>query len=113
MSELNRATVAQVAKALAGGFYGASTQNLTASRAKATTYTNTTGRPIFVSARGSINTAFASIYATVGSGSYFSPQITNANEHIAFGFMVMDGETYRVGELGGTFAMTVWTEARL
>ena len=38
------------ADALAGGHYGQTWQNLTGGRALNTTYTNTTGRPIFVSA---------------------------------------------------------------
>ena len=123
MSELNRASVAQVAKALAGGFYGTTVTNVLSSRNLSTTYTNTTGRAMVVSA-GVLATGVGAgpgqmllsvkvngaLKCRGGSYSYGTDWRCNVS------FEVLSGETYQViySASGGVTAQKeVWTERGL
>ena len=101
------------ANALAGGFYGASTQDLTASRAKATTYTNTTGRPIFVVVQGSMSATNGYIKTTLGSAFFYSNQAHVSDANVFTAFVVQQGETYKIDEMVYVFTLNKWVEGRL
>jgi hypothetical protein len=91
-------------------------QNVTASRAVSTTYTNTTGRPIVVAISGSIG-SFANynivlsvdgviVEAPAGSlnGDGAAPNSVSA--------IVPNGATYRVAPNAGTLSINYWVELR-
>jgi len=101
------------ANALAGGFYGASTQDLTASRAKATTYTNTTGRPIFVVVQGTMSATNGYIKTTLGSAFFYSNQAHVSDANVFTAFVVQQGETYKIDEMVYVFTLNKWVEGRL
>ena len=98
----------QVATSAIGLGQGQTWQNVTASRAQGTTYTNTTGKPIFVSIFGSCNSGSKPLtvnglavatHTPIGTGS-ISTTITA---------IVPDGGTYSLANVGGT---TLWMELR-
>lgn len=92
-------------------------QDLTASRALATTYTNTSGRPIHVSVTG-VSSAVASIAITFNiNGVSQGSQTTYANGagHYSWqSFIIPPGATYSVAMTasGGTHTIFVWKELR-
>jgi hypothetical protein len=76
-------------------------------RAKDTTYTNTTGRPI---------TVFISWNAASGGGNAIVGGVTIAGSNGASGgnftFVVPNGATYSSNTTGGTWTINVWAELR-
>jgi hypothetical protein len=91
----------------AGGLgVGQSYSNVTASRALSTTYTNSTGKPIFVSVLcGGNATTSAYVDGAEVQRSVFT--VANTNTNVAF--IVPNGSTYSVTSNGG---LTLWTELR-
>jgi hypothetical protein len=69
-----------------------------------TTYTNTTGKPIMVSV-SQASTGQQNFYI---NGNYFAQISQNSNNSSAFGFIVPDGDTYRID----TNQPSYWWELR-
>ena len=100
-----------LAKWLSG--YGQTWQNVLASRAHATTYTNTTGRPIKVSAQ-LVQTAGANVGATSTIGGTTGPtgSATYASgAYSAISFEVPAGATYSIS-IAGFSSLPTWVELR-
>ena len=100
--------------ALAGSFYGATVQNVLASRAMGVTYTNTSGRPIIVSivADGVVN-ALHDIGVRVNNGLILQERFSVAGEHRSVVFFVPAGATYVAIPVGANPALVLWHEVRL
>jgi len=97
--------------ALAGGHYGQTWQDVTASRAISTTYTNTTGRPIVVHFRGTgsaPNAVVAIVNSTYGQLSC-GGSTTYAN---GLSFLVGVGDTYSINIAAGSPTKGSWFELR-
>jgi hypothetical protein len=90
---------------------GQSTQNVTASRALSTTYTNTTGKPIEVLLR--MQMSATAIYDVYKNGAVVtqlgSPSLNN---QASMSFIVLAGETYSVAISTGTGSIGSWWEVR-
>lgn len=96
---------------------GQSVQTLTGSRAFGTTYTNTTGRPIFVSVvvstTGSSTVAGGPVRLMSGSGQYWgiAPAGAGANWSLVVTGVIPPGDTYSVAN-SNFFSLVNWTELR-
>lgn len=93
---------------------GQSWQNMTASRAVSTTYTNSTGRSILLCVKGDLNTLGAYIKVSCnGPDVAFSnsaataPAIASVN-----GIRIPAGASYSVAPSAGTLTSLVWMELR-
>lgn len=108
-------TQAKLAAAVVPLGVGQTRQVLTASRALDTTYTNSTGRPIWVhvSVLNLGSTGGFGLQVTVG-GVLYDSQIINGigtgNLVAWLGLLVLPGETYSAGANGST--LRNWTEIR-
>lgn len=90
---------------------GQSWQEVKASRAASTIFTNATGRPIMVCI-GLVTSTVCSITATVG-GATFAGSSYNAAGGINFiSFVVPAGASYSVANNAGTSAISTWAELR-
>lgn len=85
---------------------GQTWQNVAASRAYGTTYTNTTGRPIFVFVMGTGNSS--SSYATVAGITAGAANTTSTSCNVWF--IVPSGATYSVSMSGAS--LQIWSELR-
>lgn len=114
----NVATTAMVQSAVVGGA-GYVWQNLLASRALGTNYTNSTGKPIavFVSAAGN-NTSTPGRIQAVSGGVVLGEAWTSDGVSVwnaARGntsFIVPNGSIYSVSEVGGGSSLISWAELR-
>lgn len=89
-------------------------QNVTGSRAFATDYTNTTGRPIQVTieALNVINATFAFLEPVVG-GVILAKGRSILNQSAAYvSFIVPPGAVYRANNTGTALTLVVWSELR-
>ena len=102
----------QALAALSSLGYGQTVQDVTASRAVATTYYNTTGRPIFVLATIGVGVAGGYIVVTVNGVSAYGTAEVNAGQFSAMQFLVPAGGSYSVGNNSGTPVMGRWVEIR-
>ena len=128
MSELNNANVKMVAdalavgntansaanNALAGSFYGATVQNVLASRAIGVTYTNTSGRPIavFMVADG-VASSQHDLQVFIQGLLVIIQSFRVIGEHKSMFFLVPDGATYSTSGAGANPTITIWHEVRL
>lgn len=104
-------TSTQLATAVQPIGVGQTWQDFTASRAAGTTYTNSTGRPIFVSVNSS-QASYTYTRATVG-GVALPQQGSGAAGYSQFSsvwFVVPSGSTYSVSFTNGTLLQ--WAELR-
>lgn len=90
---------------------GQTRQDVTASRAVNTPYTNDTGRPIVVSVtltttEPGITTRLVAGGITVAEGYIL------AEGKVTLSALILPGETYQAGSAAGAVARTVWTEIR-
>ena len=83
-------------------------QDVTASRQRGTTYTNTTGRPIIVSYQ--INVSSATLSATVGGVRILHEDASD--RLITLSFIVPNNMTYIIQVSGTTSPPAVWMELR-
>ena len=89
--------------------YGQTWQNLTASRASGTTYTNSTGKSIAVA----VNTTFAAnarIYASVDGVFVDGIGVATAGGDVSASFIVPNGDTYVVTITNA--GLGLWSELR-
>ena len=100
--------------ALAGSFYGATVQNVLASRAMGVTYTNTSGRPIIViiNASGAVNGAH-DLAVHVNNDAMMQERFSNVGEWRAVVFFVPAGATYVAFGVGAKPNIGKWHEVRL
>lgn len=99
----------EAGSSMAGLGYGQTWQNLLGSRAVATTYTNTTGRPISVSVGLTSAGGNASVFPTVNGVSLATLNVNVAGSNAAQIFTVPPGHTYSAT---GTGTLTAWVELR-
>ena len=90
--------------------FGQTIQNVTGSRAVATTYTNTTGRPIQVSAN--FNCSSAGTLQPQINALQIEVISASAGQYVSFSFVVPPGATYGVATGGGAFGLNGWYELR-
>lgn len=89
-------------------------QNVTASRALATTYTNSTGKQIQV-AVSVVHNASGGASAFLVDGNTiagFANNMTGTNFVSPYIIIIPDGATYRVNQTSGTAAISTWWELR-
>lgn len=98
---------AGLAETMLGGV-GQSWNDVTASRALSTTYTNSTGRPIFVSVSGSVNSAAE--MSVLVNGVQVGKQTSPGGSVMCITAIVPPGATYRVQI--GSGSLQTWFEMR-
>jgi hypothetical protein len=86
-------------------------QNVASSRAVATTYTNSTGRPIMVAVALSSSTA-STLYATVSGLSMGGTSVGSSGYSSGISFIVPSGATYSVTMNAGSPSINTWLELR-
>lgn len=88
-------------------------QDLTASRATGTTYTNTSGKALVLAGiLGPTSGAFTIAVATVGGVPIYSTYAGVAGNYVAFNVVVPAGATYSVAPSNGTAVLVNWREMR-
>ena len=87
-------------------------QDVKASRALATTYTNTTGKPISVQVAVNNNTANAVYDLTVGGVLVNRGQIYAANANVTLTAIVPNNVAYSLTSTGGVTTFVSWAELR-
>lgn len=91
-------------------------QNVTASRSSGVTYTNTTGKPIFVYIRPNYTAGVSCVltFAVNGIdiGSAYGNMPSGTYTNMSTGFIVPPGATYKVYVSGGTPTVVSWAELR-
>ena len=93
---------------------GQTWQDVTASRAINTTYTNSTGKPIFVQIYCSMTTASVNWGITI-DGTRRSGQradVWTGNSYNTVQAIIPNGSTYSVGALAGSIILSTWHELR-
>ena len=95
---------------------GQTYQNVTSTRAKNTTYTNSTAKPIeiLINGVGQVATQ-CGLEVSINSGTafiFFNSSSTTSGSHATGTFIVPAGETYRVNNHAGLFGITTWMELR-
>lgn len=92
---------------------GQTWQNVTASRAVGTTYTNTTGRPIFVSVYFAAMDPGREVLLTVAGQQVSTGQSSNTHDRVTISALVPAGATYAVtARFGSTQTLLHWYELR-
>lgn len=86
-----------------------SVNDVTASRAVGTTYTNNTTKPMFVSVRGTTNSTGLVMTLTI-SGAILSVMSAGASNTITVSGIVPAGASYLVTQTGTTFTLNGWVE---
>lgn len=93
--------------------YGQTWQNVVGSRAFATTYYNTTGKPIFVIVGYLSTSGTATLTATInGIGTPIQTSAPTASAQSAGGILVPPGASYAVSVSPGTPTLSSWAELR-
>ena len=102
----------QALAALSSLGYGQTWQDVTSSRALATTYYNTTGKPIYVSPQlnGTVNGSVARV--TVNNIVVNEIGAPTANGQLPMFVIVPPGGSYVVTQISGTISIARWTELR-
>jgi len=108
-----QATTGTVALQSDGLGFSQAYSDVSASRTIGTTYTNSTGKPIFVSWAGTNSSANGVAYGQVGGVTVArSGGAPSASAAIAFTFIVPTSATYTVAQGTGTSTTTTWFELR-
>lgn len=92
--------------------YGQTFQNVSASRSLGTTFSNSTGRPIFVFIEVSSTAANAAIAASVGGIPITGAGQPTIGQPIFVCFPVPPGLSYQAQVNAGTGSIGIWTELR-
>jgi len=101
----------QALAALSSIGYGQTWQNMIGSRAFATTYTNTTGKPIFIYVAGT-STSSNSMSITINGVQYLLSTAVAAADRAQASALIPAGATYSVDLSAGTKTLTIWSELR-
>ena len=93
--------------------YGQTWTNVTASRALGTTYTNSTGRPIFVmvAASNNVNASWGLITPVVAGTTLPDARAIVNQSYATISFIVPSGATY-VLTTSGSISLQAWAELR-
>jgi hypothetical protein len=92
---------------------GQTWQNVTASRAIGTTYTNSTGKPIEVIVACTGNGVNGLFGVTLnGVVTVYSPSTYSASVWTSMSFIVPDGNTYVLSQQGSNVTLQAWAELR-
>lgn len=91
---------------------GQTWQNVTASRDLGVTYTNSTGKPVFIQV--SIYITADGLWRATVAGVIVSDVQANAgyDDYVNFSFIVPNGSTYSVTQLSGSYLAMLWSELR-
>lgn len=91
---------------------GQSWKNVTASRELNTTYTNTTGRPIQLSAQaGPVSGANTGLSVTMGGAVVYTGYAGVANTYVGCATVIVPpGSSYRITVINGSGVLTNWSE---
>ena len=89
---------------------GQSWQDVTASRAMNTTYTNNTGKPISITVRCSASVYTGTLYLYVNNALIYSNS-TNSGWNVSATVIIPNGNTYKATVDGGVFYLN-WLELR-
>lgn len=87
-------------------------QDVTASRALGTTYTNSTGKPIMIGVNASGSTISATYKVTVGGVDLLTIFTGAIQPQGAVWVIVPDGATYSVSQVVATVTLSRWVELR-
>lgn len=112
---VGNATTATQAEARGQSISSGTAQDMTSSRVFGTTYTNTTGRPIFVFATGLTTTAAITNLSAKVDGIFVgvSPSTgTQVGLTTSLSFLVPPGSTYSVNLASGAASVNIWNEIR-
>lgn len=90
---------------------GQTWQNVTASRAANTTYTNSTGKPIQVSVSAAVTSGRLDLYLTIGGVTAARSTSSASSEPNCVYGIVPNGATYSFSPSGG-FTIVNWAELR-
>jgi hypothetical protein len=106
------ANEASTAGQIVGGIPSNGYANVTASRALGTTYTNSTGRPLFVSAffTSGSSGAYSSINVAIGSVTIQGVTQASYSNYFSTIFIVPPGATYKLTSTGIVPTITFWGE---
>lgn len=95
------------------GTGGQTWQNVTGSRAIGTTYTNSTGYPIFVAISGTGGGANGLWGVTLSSAiTFYTPSTYTVNVWTCATFVVPNGGTYQLSQQGSNVTLQNWSELR-
>ena len=93
------------------GGTGQTWQNVSASRASNTTYTNTSGKPIYVAVAMTSSASTQPIFAVAGGITFYGNSTTTAGTISSIEFIVPVGGTYLVN-ITSFSAISSWAELR-
>lgn len=102
-------TPAGLAATMLGGV-GQAHQDVTASRAFGSTYTNSTGRPIVISVSGQTTSSTTSLTGVVGGVTICQQGTSFTGITLSMTFAVPNGATYSVSAVNNS--LTIWSELR-
>jgi hypothetical protein len=91
---------------------GQTWQDVTASRAVGTTYTNTTGRPIFINIRADSNNSTVPVLQVDGLDILSVFVDFSSTSGVPLTAIVPPGATYRLFSGVGSTSITIWSELR-
>jgi len=94
------------------GGTGQTWQIVTGSRVSGTTYTNSTGKPIFVAVDYASSAAFGTIQANVGGVTFYGSGANVSGIGCFVSFIVPNGVTYVVTMTDGSTSFGSWAELR-
>lgn len=111
---LTTATAATTYQTNSGSLSAGTVQSVTGSRTLGGTYTNSTGRPIFVNVTITTNTASATtLQAVVGGVTVgLSPTVAQNTYATSISFLVPNGAVYGVSLFSGGGTLYAWVEVR-
>ena len=101
----------QLLTAIKKGF-GQSWQDFTSTRSLGTTFTNTSGAPIFINVTLTANVALYSVIATINGQTVPGSSSFNTGSSIGSMFIVAAGATYSATSTLGTPTLVKWSEFR-
>jgi len=103
--------VTQLLTAIKKGF-GQTWQDFTSTRSLGTTFTNTSGAPIFINVTLTANVALYSVIATINGQTVPGSSSFNTGSSIGSMFIVAAGATYSATSTLGTPTLVKWSEFR-
>ena len=103
--------VTQLLTAIKKGF-GQTWQDFTSTRSLGTTFTNTSGAPIFINVTLTANVALYSVIATINGQTVPGSSSFNTGSAIGSMFIVAAGATYSATSTLGTPTLVKWSEFR-
>ena len=97
------------------GGVGSSTQSwqdVTASRSAGTTYTNSSGMPIFISIKGAASGSTVPVVSINSIENIWTAVTAGGGQNFGLTFIVENGDTYNLSTNGGVVSVSKWIELR-